>query len=299
MQREAASPGRSTPPPLPPAVQAVEDEGFLGQLQARLTGEEGASYLLSLAVHSVILVTALLIPAVADMPINETVTTLLMGGGEGGELGDSLDTQLNLPAPAAQPQPELDTLLSPSLNGQATADFTPSVLAAIDQRAGSPGSGGGAGGGDGADGIRIPNPKNAVRVGNFTVWSWPISAKNLRGEVQHDPPGSAPRALQKYHIVIRVRVPENVRVVKVSDFTGSVTGTDGYMLTIPQQAFHYNAKGQLVNARASDTLRIIDGAVELLIEVPGAKIAEVQDTIKVVSQTLKEEQEIKLVFKSE
>jgi hypothetical protein len=75
-----------------------------------------------------------------------------------------------------------------------------------------------------------------------------------------------------------------------------VVGTDGYRQKIPEDAWYFNTRGELVRARTGRQLPVINGTAELLIRVPGAATALVKDSIKVYSRTLDEEQTIELVF---
>lgn len=281
-------------PPVGPEVTGGSQPGFIADgwraLLSRINGEEGASYLMSLVVHLVLLCLLALIPAIGLTALPQSLTTILGGGDDHGGVGNAIDTALSSPMAAGDPL-DAQWLAQQTGGENALSDFNPAALAVM-----RPGGGAGGEFGDGVSGIRIPNPENAVRVGSFTVWAWPIAGKDLKGTILHDTPGGAPRANQDYHVVIRVRVPANTRSVKLSDFRGSIEGTDGYRQKIPDAAYYYNAKGELVSVRSGRNLPVVDGTVELLIEVPGAKTALIEDTIKVVSEILNEEQEIKLTF---
>ncbi|MFG0333527.1 MAG: hypothetical protein ACF8TS_09215 [Maioricimonas sp. JB049] len=157
----------------------------------------------------------------------------------------------------------------------------------------SPGGGGASANGEAGGSIRLFEPENAVRKGSFTAW-WIPEAERFGEEVEA---GQNPRPGQNYRIVIQIRVPEKLRVYRLSDLSGDVIGTDGYRQRIPEQAFIVDADGDLIPARRRRTAPVRDGIVQLVFRVPGAR-ADVRDTITVASKMLKEEQSLELVFET-
>jgi hypothetical protein len=121
--------------------------------------------------------------------------------------------------------------------------------------------------------------KNAVTKGNFTAWTVPDD----------------PRPGQPYFIFIELNLPKKNRRYDSNDLTGHVIGTDGYTTPIgfygggritPEGRWHerrYYGRFKRKKKR-------------LVIPIPPAKYALVEDTIKVRSKVLKEEQSLKIVF---
>ncbi len=141
--------------------------------------------------------------------------------------------------------------------------------------------------GDDATGLlfQMPSGGKVVSAGSFTAWTVP-----------KDPaPG------EDYKIVIMIRVPEKHRRYRVSDLSGSVTGTDGFSLEVPFGKFRnrYGTRIQrsteLVFPSRRDSARVIDGKVQIVIDVPGATRL-VEDTIELKSRMLKEDQTLKIEF---
>ncbi|WP_437204547.1 hypothetical protein [Planctomicrobium sp. SH664] len=292
--------GKPQLPPRLPSKGAV----LWQRLKQHLSSPEGMSWGSSLLVH-LILLGVLAIPVYSTLSKRESVTSIL-GGDEFREVhfDGPVSTDLIVP-PAEVPQEDRPNTMFDALVSQSVPEldlFSNSIVGGTGG-AGGEGEGDGAGNGDGVGGlgvggIRIAEPKNAVRAGNFSVWAWPIISKDLKGKIIHAQPGSAPQVHQDYHIVIRIRVPRERRSVNLSDFSGDVTGTDRYFQKIPEDAYFFNTRGELVAARTGRPIPVIDGTAELLIRVPGAAVPSVRDTIKVRSEILKEEQKIELVFAS-
>ena len=140
-------------------------------------------------------------------------------------------------------------------------------------------------------GFRMLEPKNAVRKGSFTAWTIPIAQRF--GEKPQA--GDSPRPGQPYFIAIQVKLPERRRTYKVSDLSGKIVGTDGYVQLIPAMAYVQERDGKITRANVGRLLPIVDGVAQILIKVPGAE-ALVKDTIAIKSRTLKEEQTLLLVF---
>ncbi|WP_437226982.1 hypothetical protein SH661x_000113 [Planctomicrobium sp. SH661] len=268
-------------------------------------GEGGASFLISFLLHLVVL-GALAIPVMQQLEREETITSVIQNGDQSQlAIGDPGGMELALariePSSGNTFQNLLidSTSLAPTLLPNVNPSDLPSIPGVPGGGKGGRGKGGGTGIGDGIGGeggIRIMEPPNAVRAGNFSVWAWPIiKGVGNEGRVVHGPPGSAPASLQPYHIVIRLKVPEGRKSVRLADFSGQVKGTDGYVQKIPLDAWYFNAGGDLVRARTGRSIPVIDGTAELLIRVPGAQ-AEVRDQITVASRLTEEEQQIELQF---
>lgn len=149
----------------------------------------------------------------------------------------------------------------------------------------------GAGEGDGGDigsgfKFRMPEGGKAVSAGSFTAWTVPEDPK----------PG------QDYMIVIRVKVPDGVRTYRVSDLSGQIVGTDGYVLNVPidsnpsrSDRTKTERAGRLVPVKSRDRLRVVKGHVQLMVDVPGAA-SLTRDSIQLKSKMLKEEQKLEIVF---
>ncbi|MHC4875263.1 MAG: hypothetical protein ACYTGL_02115 [Planctomycetota bacterium] len=141
--------------------------------------------------------------------------------------------------------------------------------------------------GDDATGLlfQMPSGGKVVSAGSFTAWTVP-----------KDPaPG------EDYKIVIMIRVPEKHRRYRISDLSGSVTGTDGFTLEVPFGKFRnrYGTRIQrsteLVFPGRRDSARVVDGKVQVVVDIPGAARL-VEDTIELKSRMLKEEQTLKIEF---
>ncbi|HWL10096.1 MAG TPA: hypothetical protein VNQ76_16945 [Planctomicrobium sp.] len=306
------------PPPVPrtPSTETVDtsdsdSSGFdLNSYWVRswesLNGEAGAGYLLSAVIHLVLL-GALAIPVIREMQKPEMVVTIITGDdmkSDQGIIGDSLNTGLDLALPEPSPGTDMGApdLVQMSPGTLSSMDVNPENFEGLKSSPGGAaasniGAGGGKKGTGGAGtSIRVAEPTNAIRAGSFSVWPWPIIGKDVKGKIEHAEPGSSPKVFQDYHIVIRFRVPDDRKRIPLNDFSGQVVGTDKYFQKIPQDAWYFNANGELVRARTGQSIPVFDGVAELLIRVPPASRALVRDTITVASRTLKEEQTIELVF---
>jgi hypothetical protein len=144
--------------------------------------------------------------------------------------------------------------------------------------------------GGGQDGsgflFKIPESGLAVTKGSFTAWTEP----------ENPEPGSA------YLIIIEVRLPDDTKRYRVADLRGEVIGTDGYSQKIPYDSRHRTAAAVTTETRqipltGNDIVDVRNNKVQFAIRVPGAAKL-VQDTIKVKSRRLREEQELVLTFGS-
>ena len=144
----------------------------------------------------------------------------------------------------------------------------------------------------GLTGIRIKEPKNAVKAGSFTVFTLPI-AQAFREKVE---PGQAPRPGQDYFIVVQLAMPRNRSIYPLRDLTGVIVGTDGYRQKVPEGAFIMGEKQQFLPAPVTQAIPVVDGVVQVFIRVPGADRL-VQDKIHVSSRLLREKQDLEIIFK--
>jgi hypothetical protein len=96
-------------------------------------------------------------------------------------------------------------------------------------------------------------------------------------------------------------VPEKRTLYPISDLSGEVIGTDGFRLEIPFGKFRdrygtrIQNRGQLTFPRRNDRVRVVDGSVQIVVDIPGATRL-VKDTIDVKSRMLKEDQTLEIEF---
>ena len=260
------------------------------KLWLQINGEEGTGFALSFVIHAILLA-VLAIPVVSHLASPAAVTTIFdHGSDEQVVFEDPIDTAIPLPVSESAGADAALDMLAPQLEDLA---FVHDLKFAEDSL--PEGTNDTSGNDTKTAGIRIAEPKNAIRAGNFSVWCWPIIGPRLLGEVKHGTPGEFPRPGQHYSIVIRMRVPKGRSSVSIRDFKGTVRGTDSYRQNIPEDTFFYSAAGRLTPTRVRPRIPVIDGTVELIVRVPGAN-AYVRDTIKIYSEILDEEQELELIF---
>lgn len=299
--RVRASPG-ATPADGPPlaweggfaAVQA-----FLAAVRRRLTGEEGAAYGVSLLIHLVILA-ALAIPVIHHVtqaePIIAAVVEESAGGGSAYGLPAMINTELAVPrTTAADPQSQFAL---PDLAADDTVAVSQALFGNPDGQGGQgTGSGAGFGAGDVGNGMMQFVPRNAVRAGSFAAWTTPIYNSSFpRPFGAPDPqPGDSPQPGQYYWITIQVKLPGERRRYSIRDLTGEVVGTDGYRQRIPEHTYLLTREGKLAPLHGKTTVPVIEGVVQFVVQVPGARLL-VKDTIIIRSKLLKEEQTLELVF---
>ena len=285
---KGSSPSTTQPPVL------EEQPGWWQQTVDQFNGNEGAGYAISFVVHIVVLM-ILAVPVIRSYENEEGFTTLVDNATDEQVIYDApLDTIVATPEAASSAEKLETKLFDPASSLQ---EFIPQLKVA--ETTSIKGEGEGTGSGGALGGGRVAEPENAVRAGNFSVWNWPILDGTLAdGQVRHGTPGEAPRVYQKYSIVIRVKVPDNKKFVRLSDFSGSVIGTDGYRLDIPEETYFFRGNGKLMKAYSNTRMPVINGTAEILVRVKGAGEADVKDTITVYSRILDEEQVIYLTFKS-
>ena len=263
------------------------------QVTTQITGDEGAGVAFSLLIHAIVLA-LMAIPIINELEIEEEFTTLVDNAADD-------DMQFNAPIDTSSPVPDpaqaSDQLQAQLLDPLATdKKLIPEIADANASSLDNDSNGTGAS--DNAQGARIAEPKNAIKAGNFSVWYWPIIGTMQGTEIKHGIPGDAPRVRQHYSIVIRIKVPANRTFVRLNDFSGNVVGTDGYTQKIPDDAWFTRRNGEMVKARPSHRIPVIDGTAEIMIRVPGALYAQVRDTIDVRSRTLDDEQKVELIFEA-
>jgi len=289
--------------PPPPGIERT----YWVQAWEYLNGDGGLSLLISFTFHGILLA-LLAIPVFGILKQQEPIITSIVQGdaGDGLAMGAPGGMEMSL-AQIAPPQGNpLENLLieGPAQTVSMLPALNPSDLPTAPEsgKSGRGGKGNGQGTGfgngpGGEGGLRIIEPPNAVRAGSFSVWAWPIIGNDVKGNVLHGDAGSAPAVLQPYHIVIRLRVAEGRKTVSLSDFSGQVVGSDSYTQKIPQDAWFYNQKGDLVRARSGRAIPVVDGTAEILIRVPGAGTSAVKDSITVSTRLTDEVQKIELQFK--
>lgn len=143
--------------------------------------------------------------------------------------------------------------------------------------------------GAGGDGtgvlLKVPKFGLAVTKGSFTAFTIPAN----------------PKPRQSYTIVIEIRVANDVKKFRVSDLTGQVRGSDGYVQKLPfdsrtPSASGYPSENDTIKTLDNSTvLDVVNNRVQLVIKVPGAAQL-VKDEIRIHSKKLREAQVLKLVF---
>ncbi|MCH2202288.1 MAG: hypothetical protein MK102_09980 [Fuerstiella sp.] len=138
--------------------------------------------------------------------------------------------------------------------------------------------------------FRIPEGGLAVTRGSFTAWTDPAN----------------PETGELYQIIIEIRLPDETKRYKVSDLSGTVKGTDGHRQRLPFDRRYFlssrvtgGAEPEIVTKRT--IVDVTGRKLQLAIKVPGARVRyidgrPVQDTIRIKSRKLREEQELVLVF---
>ncbi len=149
-------------------------------------------------------------------------------------------------------------------------------------------------GNDGTPGLNafLPRGGNAVTEGSFTAWTVPEN----------------PGPNDTYMIVIEVKLPEEIKIYRLTDLTGVVVGTDNYKQQLPwdnnprvQKYWPYPHR--VKNERAvkigwqdrKDRIRVNDHKLQMFFKIPGGN-RSIRDRITLRSKVLKEEQELELVF---
>lgn len=277
--------------PIAPVARAQSDEFSLATALSWLRTSTGSASGVSFGIHVAVLM-ALSWVAFAHRRVDEPFTTViseaeLPPGSVSftgvADLSEVLNGgSSNLSKLLSEPSPEnLSPIFAPELSANATD------LAGHGSSGTGQGTGDGTGDGfEGGTGFQFQMPKGgkAVQRGNFSAWTEPL-----------DPmPG------ENYMIVIRMKIPTQTKILRVSDLSGSVIGSDRFELKIPIDRRHLDAtvterKGAIVPVKASDLLPIVDGHVQVMVRVPGAAL-RVRDTIEIRSKLLNESQRLEIVF---
>jgi hypothetical protein len=264
----------------------ADERSLAERLRNGLSSAAVTGYGISFLLHLLILL-GMAFWVLPQLVKSSSVTTVVQSEDEAPQPLDTLD-DVQLELPAGQDNQLLPQLTDVTLPQNAPTNllehqFLRDVTAAESQ---------GEGGANGAGGsFRLLEPRNAVKAGSFTAWTIPI-AQRVGEEVKA---GDDPRPGQDYHIVIQIKAPDDRRVYSISDLSGRVIGTDGYVQVVPAQSYYKDEQGQLIRVRLGSRLPVVDGVVQILVRVPGAE-ALVKDTIVVESRRLKEEQTLELVF---
>ncbi|MGD9853879.1 MAG: hypothetical protein AB7U20_02920 [Planctomycetaceae bacterium] len=296
IQRPGSRPPQQ--PTAPPPLAVIPDEGeaintrrtpdLIDRCIEWLRTTAVAGYGVSLLLHVVVLAVMALwvFPQITE---SRSITTVVESDVEAPQPFDAMN-DVRLEASAGREDivvPQLTEVIQQDAELNVLEhQFLQDVTAADTQ-------GDGGAGDVGSGGFRLLEPKNAVKAGSFTAWTIPIAdPRRFPGAPQA---GDSPRPGQDYHIVIQVKIPGNRNAYNISDLSGKVIGTDGYIQIIPAQAFVQDENGRLVLARIGRRLPVEEGVVQILIRVPGAE-ALVKDTIRVKSKLLKENQTLDLIF---
>ena len=254
---------------------ASENLSWQQKVIRRLAGFAAMSYGVSLLFHVVMLIlfSLFFLPHALDNRFQINATE---GEQEGAEdkLVEIVDTRLDVPSP--KPDSLTPVTLMPI---PLPTDDSTRVIDTIRQRIDGDFSDLEGEDGGGAFPFGGKKGKNAVTKGNFTAWTVPDD----------------PRPGQPYFIFIEVNVPKKIRRYDSKDLTGHVIGTDGYTTPIgfhgggrvtPEGRYHPRKYYGRFNRRKK----------QRVIRIPPARGALVEDTIKVRSKILKEEQSLKIVF---
>lgn len=273
-----------------PLVLPVEDEDTPLPWQTRVAGwlrsAAATGYGLSLIVH-LFLLTAMALYIFPTLSKNTDITTVVESDSEVPEEFDMLqDVQLDSPAGSEETvKPQLTEVIQQDTElNMLEHNFLTDVTAA--ETKGEGGATTGTGGG-----IRLLEPKNAVRKGSFTAWTIPIAMRV--GEKPEA--GDSPRPGQAYFIAIQVKLPADQRTYRINDLSGEIIGTDDYQQNITAHAYAQDKNGKILPVKTGRRLPIVDGVAQILVRVPGAD-ALVKDTISIQSRALKEQQTLELVF---
>ncbi len=232
-------------------------------------------YAVSLGAHLVVaILLSLVVLHQQNTNAGSGLNTLLVGGGDAGGSGESIDgsSVLDIPPATGVVEEQVDTLLSANA---VSAALGPSAVSLPGELGGLRiGSGGGTGNGDGkgvGDGIgdgldiggfKMPEGGKAVQKGSFTAWTVPED----------------PEPWEDYKIIIHVQYKNPKQKISPDDISGSIVDTDKWQMTISRH-----------------TAQIIPDANQIVINVPGARKG-VRDLIRIRSARLRENQKLELVF---
>lgn len=127
-------------------------------------------------------------------------------------------------------------------------------------------------------GLRVPD--NAVRAGAFCLFA--------------EPP--QPAEGQPYYLIVQLQLPLHVNLRRFSrtDVSGTLEGTDGFRMNLPNEQLYSILFGQLV-ALPSPVYALDGRQARWASYVPGAKLG-VKDQVRIRSQVLNEEQTLQIEF---
>lgn len=284
-------------PRLPQAVEDEPQRPWPERAARFLFGDEGAGLGMSLVVH-LILMAILAIPVLHQATKGPIIATTVTESTEAPvEFSEDLNTELApIDEGGGQSQFELPDL--------AATESRP-ITQALFQDPASVGNTENSGVGDFGEGMAMLVPENAVTAGSFTAFTTPTfnAAFPKRFGMPEPHPGDAPQPRQPYFITIQIKVPGDRKTYPLSDLSGTVMGTDGWRQSFPFDRFRGRSSvfvmtkdGKLV--KPSNTLRVVDGVVQIVVLVPGA-VALVKDVIEVESKLLDEAQTLELVFEEQ
>ena len=282
-----------------------------------LLGPEGKSFSISFLVH-VLLLALLAIPLSQSLSRDKDVAPVIEVV-EGTEGSDILGEIIDAPVLQTGKSMGMEDFASPRLD-EGTYGFALPMNGTVADAMGTSGSDEGSGAADLAGavgGYLLREPGNAVKAGRFTAFSRPIIVTGVGNKIREEfgEPGDAPLAGQAYFIVIQIQVDPRRKTYLIGDLIGSVVGTDGYTQKIPDGMYILDDKGQPqelnpvepINpeqptkrpkpAKPIKPVKVVNGVVQLLMRVPGAK-SEVRDNITLKSKMLREEQNLQLIFQS-
>lgn len=268
--------------------------------RAFLLGPEGKSFSISLLVHGILL--AILAIPISQRLSRENEIDPIIEVVEGTEGSDILGEFIDAPVLQTGKSLGIEDFQAPQFD-EGTYGFSMPANGALADSGGTSGSEDGDGSADLAGavgGYLLREPGNAVKAGRFTAFSRPIIVRGFgsRATEEFGEPGDAPRAGQDYFIVIQIKVDPRRKTYLIGDLIGSVVGTDGYTQKIPTGMFILDDEGIPLEVKKTKPIKVVDGIVQLLLRVPGAK-SEVRDNIYLKSKMLKEEQNLQLIFQSQ
>ncbi len=264
-----------------------------------LLGPDGKSFSISFLVH-VLLLALLAIPLSQSLSKNKEIEPSIEVV-EGTEGSDALGEFIDAPVLQTGKALGIEDFEAPRLD-DGTAAFSLPASGTLADATGNSGSDEGDGVGDLAGavgGYLLREPGNAVKAGRFTAFSRPIivSGTGSQRTEEFGEPGEAPLAGQAYFIVIQIKMDARRKTYLIGDLIGSVVGTDGYTQKIPTGMYILDDKGNPLEIKKSEPIKVVNSTVQLLMKVPGAR-SEVRDNIYLKSKMLKEEQNLQLIFQS-
>lgn len=274
--------------------EADDEEFSWTQFLAWLKSSAGNASGASLIAHVVLFVAMSLMVLGGQKPKAEFTTIVAEPEGDYGPV--EFTGMLDLSEVASGGSRTLDAALTNLNVDSLRPSISPELMANAAQVAtggGKGGQGDGAGQGDNSgDGFgdgegflfKMPKGGKAVAKGSFSAWTVP----------QDPSPG------EDYMIVIRIKLPPETKLYRVSDIAGAVQGSDNYALKIPFDKEHpernvTERKGKVVPLKLTDYLPIVEQHVQMMVKVPGAS-QNVRDKIEIRSKLLKENQQLELVF---